>query len=44
MQGRYRVLKQLGQGGFGKTFEIDECGKIKVLKVLTENNPKATRL
>ena len=44
LQGRYRVLKQLGQGGFGNTFEVDECGKTKVLKVLTENNPKAVEL
>ncbi|TAE57439.1 MAG: serine/threonine protein kinase [Nostocales cyanobacterium] len=44
MQNRYRVLKQLGQGGFGNTFEIDDGGKTKVLKVLTENNPKAVEL
>ena len=44
LQGRYRVLKQLGQGGFGNTFEVDECGKTKVLKVLTEINPKAIEL
>ncbi|MEH2079658.1 MAG: protein kinase [Nostoc sp.] len=44
LQGRYRVIKQLGQGGFGNTFEVDECGKTKVLKVLTENNPKAIEL
>ena len=44
LQNRYRVLKQLGQGGFGNTFEIDDSGKTKVLKVLTENNPKAVEL
>ena len=44
LQGRYRVIKQLGQGGFSNTFEVDECGKTKVLKVLTENNPKAIEL
>ncbi|AFW95274.1 protein kinase [Dolichospermum sp. UHCC 0352] len=44
LQNRYRVLKQLGQGGFGNTFEIDDIGKTKVLKVLTENNPKAVEL
>lgn len=44
LQGRYRVIKQLGQGGFGNTFEVDECGKTKVLKVLTEINPKAIEL
>ncbi len=44
LQGRYQVLKQIGQGGFGNTFEVDERGKTKVLKVLTENNPKAIEL
>ncbi|ACC79610.1 serine/threonine protein kinase [Nostoc punctiforme] len=44
LQGRYRVIKQLGQGGFGNTFEVEECGKTKVLKVLTDNNPKAIEL
>ena len=44
LQNRYRVLKQLGQGGFGNTFEIDDGGKTKVLKVLTENNSKAVEL
>ena len=44
LQNRYRVLTQLGQGGFGNTFEIDDAGKTKVLKVLTENNPKAVEL
>ncbi|MBE9104226.1 protein kinase [Nostoc cf. edaphicum LEGE 07299] len=44
LQGRYRVIKQLGQGGFGNTFEVDECGKTKVLKVLTEKNSKAIEL
>ncbi|MEH1842974.1 MAG: protein kinase [Nostoc sp.] len=44
LQGRYRVLKQLGQGGFSNTFEVDESGKTKVLKVLTDKNPKAIEL
>jgi serine/threonine protein kinase len=44
LQGRYRVIKQLGCGGFGQTFEVDDCGKAKVLKVLTENNSKAIEL
>lgn len=44
LQNRYRVLTQLGQGGFGNTFEIDDAGKTKVLKVLTENNSKAVEL
>ncbi|MEH2335485.1 serine/threonine protein kinase [Nostoc sp.] len=44
LQARYRVIKQLGQGGFGNTFEVDEYGKTKVLKVLTDKNPKAIEL
>lgn len=44
LQNRYRVLKQIGQGGFGNTLEIDDGGKTKVLKVLTENNSKAVEL
>lgn len=44
LQNRYWVLKQLGQGGFGNTFEIDDGGETKVLKVLTENNSKAVEL
>ncbi len=44
LEGRYRVIKQLGGGGFGKTFEIDDQGKLKVLKVLLKNHPKAVSL
>ncbi|MDH6098665.1 protein kinase [Anabaenopsis sp. FSS-46] len=44
LKNRYRVVKQLGQGGFGNTFEIDDSGETKVLKVLTENNTKAVEL
>jgi WD40 repeat protein/predicted Ser/Thr protein kinase len=35
LQNRYLVLKKLGKGGFGQTFEVDDRGIIKVLKVLT---------
>ncbi|WP_334929103.1 hypothetical protein [Nostoc sp.] len=38
------VQVSLGQGSFGNTFEVDERGKTKVLKMLTENNPKAIEL
>lgn len=38
------MIKQLGGGGFGKTFEIDDQGKCKVLKVLLKNHPKAVSL
>lgn len=44
LQGRYRVIKQLGSGGFGDTFEIDDCGTPKVLKLLTDKNSKAIEL
>ena len=44
LQGRYRVIKQLGSGGFGDTFEIDDCGRPKVLKLLTDKNSKAIEL
>ncbi|VXD24427.1 Serine/Threonine protein kinase with WD40 repeats [Planktothrix serta PCC 8927] len=44
LERRYRVIKQLGGGGFGKTFEIDDQGKCKVLKVLLKNHPKAVAL
>ena len=42
---RYRVLCVLGQGGFGKTFEVrDRDGTRKVLKVLTYIEPKGVEL
>lgn len=44
LKSRYRVIKQLGSGGFGQTFEVDDSGIAKVLKVLTENNSKAIDL
>ncbi|MEB3831356.1 serine/threonine-protein kinase [Phormidium sp. CCY1219] len=44
LNGRYRVQKLLGTGGFGLTFEADDRGFAKVLKVLTESNPKAIAL
>ncbi|NES82535.1 MAG: serine/threonine protein kinase, partial [Moorea sp. SIO2B7] len=45
LDGQYRVLKQLGGGGFGVTYEsIDDQGVNKVLKVLTLDNPEALRL
>jgi serine/threonine protein kinase len=34
LQERYRVVRKLGQGGFGQTFEVDDQGIPKVLKVL----------
>ncbi|MEH1827434.1 MAG: serine/threonine-protein kinase [Nostoc sp.] len=34
LQGRYRVICQIGGGGFGQVFEVDDGGVPKVLKVL----------
>ena len=46
LQQRYRVQCQLGRGGFGVTYEINEVrtNQAKVLKVLINNNPKAVEL
>ena len=46
LQQRYRVQCQLGRGGFGVTYEINEVrtNQTKVLKVLINNNPKAVEL
>ncbi len=46
LQNRYRIIKQLGGGGFGKTFEIidDHKKSNKVLKVLLKEHPKAVAL
>ncbi len=44
LQNRYRVLRQLGSGGFGKTFEAAEGKQLKVIKVLYKNHPKAVSL
>ncbi|MDJ0601759.1 MAG: serine/threonine-protein kinase [Crocosphaera sp.] len=53
LDGRYRVLKELGGGGFGKTFEVQDSdpqnldggnSTHKVLKVLLHNHPKYVEL
>jgi eukaryotic-like serine/threonine-protein kinase len=53
LEGRYRVVKQLGGGGFGKTYEVREAARTtggvtsglpQVLKVLINNQPKAVEL
>jgi WD40 repeat protein/predicted Ser/Thr protein kinase len=44
IQGRYRIIRQLGSGGFGKTYEVDDDGMTKVLKVLLQNHEKAVQL
>lgn len=45
LDGRYRVVEELGQGGFGTTYEIiDVNGHPWVLKVLMDNHPKYVEL
>nr|WP_293089240.1 serine/threonine-protein kinase [Okeania sp. SIO3B5] len=44
LQNRYRVIKPLGGGGFGKTYLVDDRGVEKVLKVLLKSHPKAISL
>ncbi len=45
LQGRFRVVRELGGGGFSKTYELkDSTGETKVLKVLTDDAPKAVEL
>lgn len=41
---RYRVVQLLGEGGFSQTYEIDDNGNRKVLKVLLEDYDKAVSL
>lgn len=41
LDNRYRVIKKLGQGAFGETWEVDDRGVHKVLKVLAQKNSKA---
>jgi eukaryotic-like serine/threonine-protein kinase len=45
LDGRYRVVKELGQGGFGTTYEVlDLNSHLWVLKVLMDNHPKYVEL
>jgi serine/threonine protein kinase len=44
LQNRYRAIKLLNEGGFGKIYEIEDRGKIKVLKVLFNRQKKAIEL
>lgn len=44
LQNRYRVKRLLGEGGFSKTYEIDERGTPKVLKVLLLDDSTAVTL
>ncbi len=40
----YRVIRPLASGGFGDTYEVDDSGIKKVLKVLHNTAPKAIEL
>jgi serine/threonine protein kinase len=52
LQNRYRVKNLLGEGGFGKTYEVEDCtegilrepGTPKILKVLLLNDAQAVAL
>lgn len=45
LDGRYRVVRELGQGGFGITYEIIDFNSHSwVLKVLMDNHPKYIEL
>jgi eukaryotic-like serine/threonine-protein kinase len=44
LEGCYRVLRPLGGGGFATTYEVDDSGTQKVLKVLFNTDPKAVEL
>ena len=38
IEGRYRATQPLGAGGFGATYEVNDQGTIKVLKVLLHDS------
>ncbi|HIK13547.1 MAG TPA: serine/threonine protein kinase [Oscillatoriaceae cyanobacterium M33_DOE_052] len=45
LHNRYRIVRFMGGGGFGKTYEVvDERGAPKVLKILLQNQEKAIEL
>ncbi|NET55801.1 MAG: hypothetical protein F6K47_06425 [Symploca sp. SIO2E6] len=41
LAGEYRVSRLLGKGGFGRTYEVSQGSRTKVLKVLIKHQPKA---
>ncbi|NEP41034.1 MAG: protein kinase [Okeania sp. SIO2H7] len=44
LQNRYLVKRHLGRGGFAQTWEVEDRGTRKVLKVLHNNHQKAIEL
>jgi serine/threonine protein kinase len=41
IKNRYKIVRSIGKGGFGETFEVDDRGRRKVLKVLRHfSDPK----
>jgi CHASE2 domain-containing sensor protein/serine/threonine protein kinase len=44
LRDRYQIVQCLGGGGQGQTYEVDDQGIPKVLKILHENYPTAIRL
>ena len=40
LSGRYRVLRQLGRGGFGNTYLVEDINRFQELCVLKEFNPQ----
>ncbi|WP_017652022.1 protein kinase domain-containing protein [Fortiea contorta] len=46
LEGRYRAMQTLGEGGFGKTYEVTDArnNTLKVLKILINNQQKAVEL
>lgn len=44
LRDRYQIVQRLGGGGQGQTYEVDDRGISKVLKILHENYPTAIRL
>lgn len=44
LEGRYRVTRILSEGGFGRTYEVNDRNTPKVLKVLIQNDVKYVEL